>query len=720
MNNTNLGIYDKVTDIYNRRAFFEMTRKMLEENPNERFVLVTWNIQRFKVFNDLYGLSAGDAVLRRMGEFIKKNASKLSTYGRLEADNFVICFRMAEMRLEIYQRDLERYINETHYEYEIDVYCGIYEIDDISIQIEQMCDRSYIALQTLKGNLVKKQAFYDENLRQNLIREQQMVAEIDSAMESKQFVVYYQPIYSAFTSEPVSAEALIRWKHPEKGFIMPGEFIPLFEKNGLITKLDYYVWEEVCSFIRRELDLGHRVLPISVNVSRMNLLVSDLPEKVMSLIRKYRLTTQHISLEITESAYTNNGVSLLEITGRFQKYGFKIYMDDFGSGYSSLNMLKDTPVDTLKIDRGMINEIDESERAGSILNCVIRMSKWLEMDVVAEGVEKKKQVDYLRSVGCNKIQGFYFSKPLPEEEYVKLINKNVNTTPDMNNSCDDEDYDIAFDITECGRLIATDFFGPAMIVEITQDNLEIIAVNNDYYSLTGSTSATVLRDTKNGMAWIYPEDRQKILDLCKKIQKNGEIGKLLVRHYRQDGTLLYLECNYKYMGHKGECKVFCVRMNNVTSYMAEGLSLLKENTDDPQQTVQESASEEKTKKTVLIIDDNQINRKILNKIVGDDFIVKEAEDGRAALLLLQNGKVIPDLILLDIIMPVMNGFDFLEQKNKEAKLRNIPVIVLTQADDQDAELKALELGATDFIKKPYDPPIISQKIKNVIMLMNNE
>ena len=254
-------------------------------------------------------------------------------------------------------------------------------------------------------------------------REQQIINEMDTALEEKQFVVYFQPKYELDGYTPRGAEALVRWKKPDGTMVSPGEFIPVFEKNGFIIKLDYYVWDQVCQLIATALRAGRKPDPISVNVSRVNLYNPNFLESLVNLVEKYRIPPEYLHLELTESVFSDTENVILNAVNYLHKAGFTILMDDFGSGYSSLNVLKDIDLDVLKIDMKFLSKGKDDGRGEKILAAVIQMAKALDMPVIAEGVEEKKQVQMLKRLGCNYIQGYYFAKPMPQEDYERLARK---------------------------------------------------------------------------------------------------------------------------------------------------------------------------------------------------------------------------------------------------------------------------------------------------------
>ncbi|MBR2275428.1 MAG: EAL domain-containing protein, partial [Lachnospiraceae bacterium] len=286
---------------------------------------------------------------------------------------------------------------------------------------EIACDRAYIALQAIKDSYVYRINYFTREMRDNLLVEQEIVKDSEEALKNREFFVMYQPIVDAKTREIVAAEALVRWRKPEGGFVSPGDFIPTFEKNGFVSKVDRYVWEEVCKLQAERKAAGKRTVPVSVNLSRMDFYNSELYEELSEVAKQYGLDGKHIKVEVTESAYMDQTLELMSTMNKFRNSGYQVLMDDFGSGFSSLNMLKDFEVDVLKIDMKFMDSIDTSERAGNILYSIIQMAKTIKMQIVAEGVETVNQFEMLKNMDCDCIQGYYFYKPLPAEEFEQRL-----------------------------------------------------------------------------------------------------------------------------------------------------------------------------------------------------------------------------------------------------------------------------------------------------------
>lgn len=415
---------DSLTGLYNREAFYEKAAEMIKENPEVQYSIVYLDISCFKVVNDLFHNETGNLILKTAANYFKRKINpQIGLSGRIEADHFVLCVPQDTLDMDRLMKELDDTIKTLGISHNILFFGGVYPVLDVNLPVDQMCDRARMALSKIKGNYVRRYNFYDVGMRDRMLKEQMIVRDMEFALKDNQFTIFLQPIFRPETNEIVSAEALVRWFHPDSGMISPGYFIPVFERNGFIVKLDRFVWETVCKFLRGRLDAGKKIVPISVNVSRLNFYSFDLLIFLLNLLKKYDLEPWMLKLEVTESAYTDNPQQLIKIINQFKENGFPILMDDFGSGYSSLNMLKNIDIDVLKVDMAFVREIELSERARTILLMIIGLAKELGMGVVTEGVETQTQLDYITNMGSVDIQGYYFSKPLAVKDFVSLFDK---------------------------------------------------------------------------------------------------------------------------------------------------------------------------------------------------------------------------------------------------------------------------------------------------------
>ncbi len=302
---------------------------------------------------------------------------------------------------------------------------GVYSHVDKNISVPQRFDRALMACNSARSDLVSNLAFYDGKMHEAEVFNDRLLEDIDRALEQKQFKVYFQPKYEIRGDRPVlhGAEALVRWKHPEFGMVSPGIFVPLFEKNALILKLDRYVWREAIATEKKWKDEFGFALPVSINISRMDVYEAGLEKELMSIVRENDLLPEEVHLEITESAYTDDSTQIVDVVERLRKDGFKVEMDDFGAGYSSLNMLAAMPIDVLKLDMCFVRHICDNPKDLRLVKLMIDVAHDMAITTIAEGVETKDQCDLLRRSGCDAVQGYYFSKPLPPEEFAGLLEK---------------------------------------------------------------------------------------------------------------------------------------------------------------------------------------------------------------------------------------------------------------------------------------------------------
>lgn len=416
----NLFEKDTLTGLYNLNFFTKKVTEVIQTNLGKRYFVIFANISRFKLVNELFGRAEGDRLLNFIGKIMLDTFDENGICGHAGADNFFILMdseRYSEAVIKSIVKKLKNYTIPIN----IVMRFGVYMVDDISMPIDKICDRAKLAVDTFDGNYDSFITYYDDSIREKLLREQMITNAMTKAVEEKQFVVYYQPKFDLSSECVIGAEALVRWEHPEYGFLSPGEFIPIFEKNGFISELDYYVWDCVCQKIASWIETGHVLMPISVNVSRVDLYNPKLPELLLDLVNKYKIPIQYLHLEITESAYTDNAKQMIDIVNQIRKLGFVIEMDDFGTGYSSLNMLSDLPIEIVKLDMSFLKNNGGRSSGRSVIQFVINLAKWLGLFVVAEGVETQEQAIFLRNMGCDYAQGYYYSKPVADSDFEKLL-----------------------------------------------------------------------------------------------------------------------------------------------------------------------------------------------------------------------------------------------------------------------------------------------------------
>lgn len=560
---------DQLTGLYNKNYFYEKATEMVQENPEMTYDMICADVDRFKVINDLFGTDVGDEFLVHVANVIQEALVDNEIAGRIGSDSFAILVphRKVPYKQSDFTPLLEK-INEFELNMQMNLRFGIYLVDDKMLPVNVICDRAMLAADTVKGMYDIHFSIYNDTIRQQLLTEQMITNSMQKALDEKQFVVYYQPKYDITTESIAGAEALVRWIHPTQGFMSPGDFIPLFERNGFITKLDMYVWESACEEMERWEAQGHKSVVISVNVSRIDIYNPDLPDILEDMVRRHHLTPKNLHLEVTETAYTEDPQQLIQAVNELKNRGFMIEMDDFGSGYSSLNMLSELPIDILKLDMKFIQNESLNTNGTNIMSFIISLAKWMDLLVVAEGIETAEQVRMLRNMDCNYVQGFYYAKPMPSEEFEQLLL---------------------------------------------------------------STPLTTMEKSGGKVIPIKPEVPQKV-------ENNG---------------------------------------------------------------------------TMLIVDDIALNRTILAETFLDYYHIAEAEDGQGALDYLERHPGEVTVVLLDLIMPRVDGFQTLKHMKKYPETANIPVVITSLAGERSEE-KALAMGAADFISKPYNPSVCLRRVENVM------
>lgn len=573
----NQVIKDDLTPLHNKQYFMTETREVFLERSDEEFDIICLDIDQFKMVNDSYGMATGDKILYKLGELIGETFGEDSVCARFTADKFFITLPHQTASysgmIEVLTNSVNKYVSNIGVKIKIKICCGVYHIHDKAIAIAAMCDRAELATENIKGKYGQVVAFYEDEIRQQMHNNLAITNMMEFALKNNEFQVFYQPKYELSSECVAGAEALVRWMNYELGFMSPGSFIPLFERNGFITQLDMFIWESVCKDMREWLDRGNRPFAVSMNVSRADIFNPNLTKILVDLSDKYKLDRKYLHLEITESAYTDNPEQIIKIVTQLRAKGFPIEMDDFGSGYSSLNMLAEIPIDVLKLDMGFVrNELEKPSGKG-ILGFVISLAKWLNLAVVAEGVETDEQIRILSAMECNYVQGFYYAEPLTKDAFFKLM---------------------------------------------------------------------------------------------------GE----------------------------GNVKEMYLTSSRVTSIERNQVLVTKAIGD--------------RKGTMLVVDDIEISRKIIIDMFQQDYDIAEAVDGHQAWEYIQSHSNEISVIMMDLLMPVMDGYQLLKMIRQNESTKDIPVVV-TSLGDESSEERALAIGANDFVSKPYNVTVLKHRVRNVLI-----
>ncbi len=420
---------DPLTNANNLTAFTDYANRLIYSNPNTKYVLLYSDINKFKLFNDTYGYTEGDRLLIEFANALKSIMDFDECFGRVNADKFVGLFNynnpkhfLGKIRV---LHDIMNQIPKTKNEnYRVSIIIGLCPIyDNLSLSI--LIDRANIARKSITNRHKSRYAFFNDAMKSDLVKQKEIEDLMEISLASDHFMVFMQPKVYLKNKEICGAEALVRWQHPTKGMISPSEFIPIFEENQFIIKLDYFVFEQTCIHIRKMLDAKQDVYPVSVNMSRLHLGNNDVLTKLKDIVDKYQVPTHYLEIELTESALQENSGHMFSILFQLHKMGFIISMDDFGSGLSSLNLLRTLPFDELKLDKDFFQQGTSTERERIVITNIVRMAQDLHMTIVSEGVETEEQADFLSSINCDIAQGYLFAKPMPIEEYEQTYYPNV-------------------------------------------------------------------------------------------------------------------------------------------------------------------------------------------------------------------------------------------------------------------------------------------------------
>lgn len=423
---------DQLTGGKTKNRFFRDCEKTVKKIPPEKLAMVVLDIDKFKYINDRLGYDEGDRILARVHKTLCDCLDKEEFFARISEDNFACLIKNApdneiETRLHEIFTEFDRR-NSFFIKYPVNFSAGVCRLGQCrgkydAVDFTMAVDRCKLAKKSIKNKHNSDVAFYDGKIREISLREKDFENAMPQALENREFECYLQPKYGTNSREIVGAEALIRWNSKEFGFVCPGDFIPLAEKNGFVVELDFFILEEVCKMLRRWIDNGKKPIVISVNQSRLHINDDDYIWRLREIVDKYEIPYEYIELELTESVFTEDADRMIAIMQKLHEIGFKLSIDDFGSGYSSLNLLKDIPADVLKIDREFFNGTVNSKKGRAVISSVVDMAKNLEMNVISEGVETQDQIDFLKEIDCNMVQGYYFSKPMKLREFDEMWEK---------------------------------------------------------------------------------------------------------------------------------------------------------------------------------------------------------------------------------------------------------------------------------------------------------
>lgn len=562
--------YDKMTGLYTGPEFFDMVDAFKAQMAENSHCLVAIDIEHFRVFNKIFGRSKGSSLLIQFSECLKAFENEYKGIaGYFTGDNFAILLPYDDEVLNKLRKKLNA---------EVEIYnknvgflpaFGVYKIDDLSVTAATMYDRATIAMNTVFGNYQSRICEYHQDMEERVEEEVKLLSEVQDSLEKGEFIFYVQPQCDICTGKIVGGESLVRWMHSSKGMISPGVFIPVLEKNGFIADLDRYVWEKVCQWLRGWIDRGFRPVPISINVSRTDIFSMDVPGYLQELLQKYDLPPRLLKVEITESAYAESNDKIIRTVKQLRDYDFLVMMDDFGSGYSSLNMLKSVSVDVLKMDMRFLDIDEHEEEKGiGILESVVNMARQMRMPIVVEGVETQKQENFLQKMGCRYMQGYYYYKPMPIEDFERLIADDNNL--DLNGiwcrQMESMHVREFLDSNIFTDTMVNNILGAAAFYDMYENHIEITRVNEKYYQLAGIGSISEAEYYKQIGNHVRDDDRNTLVSIFSTAYESGNSGAQGYIHFvRTDGEVRWVYMRVFFLRERDGHKQFYASLTDMTS-----------------------------------------------------------------------------------------------------------------------------------------------------------
>ena len=578
---------DTLTGLLNREYFYIYAEQFDQRHPDVDMDAVIFSIHGFRMISERYGKLHADELLCAMAAELRKLARRVGgIVCRREADTFLLYCPHREDYRELVEKLTEALNPDENSEAQIRVHTGVYEHADRSQELERRFEHAHSAVQNIRGSATISVAYYDRALHEKELFHAQLAAEFHAAIREEQFLVFFQPKFNIRPHRPVlaSAEALVRWRHPQRGMISPGVFIPVFEGNGLIQELDHYVWRKTAAQIRDWKQRFGFSMPISVNVSRIDMFNPALVDTFRGILAEYGLQPGELLLEITESAYTEDSADIIKTVNQLRDCGFRIEMDDFGSGYSSLNMISSLPIDALKLDMQFIRDAFREGRDTRLIEVIIEIAEYLGVPVIAEGVETEEQLLTLKAIGCQLVQGYYFSKPVPAQDFERFLAEELQrrssggVLPRQERQGQQESDAAVFlseeQLTPAIRWLAEQIPGGFLIYHADETE-KIVYVNSALLRLFGCENREDFRrltgNTFRGM--LHPEDAERA---CSSIEQQilnpggANLEQVRYRILRRDGAVRWVDDSGRLAHMPGYGEVIYAFLSDVTERQRDG------------------------------------------------------------------------------------------------------------------------------------------------------
>ena len=566
---------DDLTGLLTRQAFLHKAQQIRDENPEKSYSVIACDFENFKSSNSLYGEKKCNEFLSHVGKSLLNRFTD-GLICRFGGDQFV-AFKAynGSVDVERIEQIKEEILNSAPIPHQT-AKVGVYGPIEFELPISICCDRAFLAIHEIKGNYNKNISFYESSLQKQLLDEQRIIETMERGLEDEQFRIFYQPKHESITGNIAGAEALVRWEHPEYGFLSPGQFIPVFEKNGFISKLDIYILTQVCKDIKRWQQNGLPIVPVSVNISRRDFMESGCIEREMQIVDEYCIDHSLLHMEVTESLYSNNTEMIVSQVKKFQDAGFMIEMDDFGSGYSSLGSLSSFPLNILKLDISFVRNINANE---IVIENIIKMAHRMGLLTVAEGAESSEQFKTLKSLGCDFIQGFYFSKPLSSKNYESYIKKGLiaSVSQIQPSKTSDKDQFITDAMLLAANEVAEGLPGGFFSYH-ADDNLEIISFNRELLNIYDCETAEEFREfTKNSFkGLVFEDDFERVQQsIQNQITPENDIDYVEYRIKTKRGTIKNVRDYGRFVKTEKYGDIFYVFVNDITEENQKNQAAMK-------------------------------------------------------------------------------------------------------------------------------------------------
>ncbi|MDJ1651066.1 MULTISPECIES: EAL domain-containing protein [Gordonibacter] len=570
--------FDQLTGLRTRVVFFAAVEKQLALSPAKPFCLMAIDIEHFKLYNEWHGMAEGDGLLKAVAVVLAQVERDFDAIaGYLLSDDFCLLLPDDPLVLSEVQKRLFDAIRSFNKGMAFMPAFGLYGIDDATVPVSTMYDRALMALAFIKGNYAERSCRFEPGMMQEMEEDHALLLEVQRALAHDEFTFHVQPLCAISSGAIVGVESLARWNHPERGLIPPGHFIPMLERNGLITALDLVVWEKACETLRAWMDKGLRPVPVSVNVSRRDIYAIDVADELTRLARAYDVEPSLLSVEITESAYVEDAGKVSDVVDRLRAAGFTVLMDDFGSGYSSLNTLKDLNVDVLKLDMKLLGEgMGSSQKTRGILESVINMAHLVDLRIVAEGVETEEQRDFLVRAGCSYAQGFGFYRPMPPEDFERLLADPANIDYRYIVPAPIHELQIRKMLAEgvLSDTMVDDILGPLAFYEVHDGKVQVVSANERYCRFVGISPLDLADRREAVLDLVYEADRASFFDAFERAWKNAPDGaEAEVRRIRQDGSTVVESFRVFFLRERDGHRLFYASLSDVTDQVRRARQL---------------------------------------------------------------------------------------------------------------------------------------------------